>query len=1079
MTTDLTFFTNEPHATLRDRFNATLKAVQYFDVLVGYFRTSGFYELAESLEDVDKIRILVGLNVDKKTYEIIDQSSQQSTLDFVSHKEARELTEHSIVNELDASNDDYNIEYGIKKFIEFLTTDCVEPDADRSQGGNGKKLEFKAYPSSNIHAKVYISRYDSSQHSYGSVITGSSNFSASGLVGNREFNVELKNKNDVDFALEQFETLWAEGVDISDKYVDTILKKTWINPDITPYELYLKMLYEYLKEDINMDQEIEIDMPDGFMSLQYQQHAIVSAKKILDAYNGVFIADVVGLGKTFISAMLAQQLSGGILVICPPVLVEYWDETFFDFGVKKYTIESLGKLDTILQKDVDKYETIFIDEAHRFRNEYTQGFEKLLEITYGKKVVLVTATPLNNTFLDIFNQIKLFQPPKRSNIPGVVNLDRFFTGWMTKLNKLKKSDPEYLETIKEGSAAIREKVLKHIMVRRTRNEIKKYFSEDMDQQGLFFPEVVAPKRLIYKFDHEGGIIFSSTIEYLKTFKYSRYMPLVYMDRPLSEFELQSQRNVGGFMKGILVKRLESSFYAFKLSVSRFLKSYDDFINMFESGRVLISKAVDVYDLIDNDDEEKIQQLIEASKIQEYESKEFKPEYLTVLKEDRDLLQTIESLWSKVTKDPKAEEFVRELSPGGSLNNKKILVFTESMETGQYLYSVLDKIFNGKVMFFSSHGGVWCGESLPKVKARRIITNNYDPRSKEPDDQVQILISTDVLAEGVNLHRSYSVINYDLPWNPTKVLQRVGRVNRVGSENPEIHIYNFFPTDESETEIGLESNIKAKIQAFHDTLGEDAKYLTEEEVVGSFELFGDTLYKKLNSRETYEQEEDLVSELEYLKIIRDVRDQQPDLFNKIKKLPLKSRSGRLLEIKGDSLVTFFRKGRLKKFVLKDEGIVDEITFFEAVKLFECDSDTAKISVPKGYYDYLKGNKDYFDQLTQEEVVEAEKGSSGQSNERYVVQRLKVKEFRMYPAFTDEDEEFIKVVLEKYAEGIIPKNATKRIKQQIEKKDVGHIRMLSILKKEIPKRLLGKQVQSHSDMFYAKREVILSEWLRGSK
>ena len=195
MTTDLTFFTNEPHATLRDRFNATLKAVQYFDVLVGYFRTSGFYELAESLEDVDKIRILVGLNVDKKTYEIIDQSAQQTTLDFVSHKEARELTEHAIIGELDASNDDYDIEFGIKKFIEYLTTDCHDPEKDNAQGGNGKKLEFKAYPSSNIHAKVYISRYDSSQLSYGSVITGSSNFSASGLVGNREFNVELKNKN--------------------------------------------------------------------------------------------------------------------------------------------------------------------------------------------------------------------------------------------------------------------------------------------------------------------------------------------------------------------------------------------------------------------------------------------------------------------------------------------------------------------------------------------------------------------------------------------------------------------------------------------------------------------------------------------------------------------------------------------------------------------------------------------------------------------------------------------------------------------------------------------------------------------
>jgi len=218
-----------------------------------------------------------------------------------------------------------------------------------------------------------------------------------------------------------------------------------------------------------MDQEISIDMPENFMDLQYQQQAIVSAKKILEAFHGVFLADVVGLGKTFISAMLAQQLGGGKLVICPPVLIDYWKDTFFEFGVKKYEIESLGKLDRILETDIDKYETIFIDEAHRFRNEYTQGFEKLTEICYGKKVVLVTATPLNNTFLDIFNQIKLFQSPKRSTIPGVINLEKFFNKWMTQLKKHKKTEHEYMEIIKEGSEEIREKVLKYIMVRRTRS----------------------------------------------------------------------------------------------------------------------------------------------------------------------------------------------------------------------------------------------------------------------------------------------------------------------------------------------------------------------------------------------------------------------------------------------------------------------------------------------------------------------------------------------------------------------------------------------------------------------------------
>ncbi|MFQ6611249.1 MAG: helicase, partial [Fidelibacterota bacterium] len=231
-----------------------------------------------------------------------------------------------------------------------------------------------------------------------------------------------------------------------------------------------------------------------------------------------------------------------------------------------------------------------------------------------------------------------------STIPGVINLDKFFNSWMSKLNKYKKSDPEYLEIIKEGSKQIRERVLKHIMVRRTRSEIKKYFSDDINRQGLFFPEVSDPRRFVYKFDDIIGSVFNQTIELLKQFSYSRYMPLVYLDRQLTEFELQSQRNVGGFMKGILVKRLESSFYAFKRSVGRFVQSYEDFIQMYENGRVLISKSINVYDLIDEDDEERIQKLIEEEKVQEFQSNEFEPEFKLALQNDLEILREIRELW---------------------------------------------------------------------------------------------------------------------------------------------------------------------------------------------------------------------------------------------------------------------------------------------------------------------------------------------------------------------------------------------------------------------------------------------------
>ena len=301
--TDLKFFTNEPGETLHGRFVNTLKYAQYFDVLVGYFRTSGFNRLHKSFDSVEKIRILVGLNADYKTYEIIQSANVQQSIDFESHKKTREQFSESLIAEMDHEEDSSDVESSTRAFIELLRSG---------------KLELKAHPSRDIHAKVYISRYPSDFPNYGSVITGSSNFSESGFVAQREFNVELKDTTDVKFALEKFEELWKEAVDITDDYIDTIETKTWLSEQITPYDIYLKFIYEYFKEDINIDEDIDPMLPEGFMKLEYQRQAVLSARKILDAYGGVFLSDVVGLGKTFISALLLQQLPGRKLIICPP-----------------------------------------------------------------------------------------------------------------------------------------------------------------------------------------------------------------------------------------------------------------------------------------------------------------------------------------------------------------------------------------------------------------------------------------------------------------------------------------------------------------------------------------------------------------------------------------------------------------------------------------------------------------------------------------------------------------------------------------------------------------------------------------
>lgn len=1065
MNNDLTFFTNDENDSLLERFKITLKDTRYFDILVGYFRTTGFFRLYKSFEDIEKIRVLVGLNVDRGTYDIIESSRLQTSFNFNSYKQIKDNLSQKFISEMDNSDDTFDIEEGIKKFIDYLKSG---------------KIEMRAYKHGNLHAKVYIERFSEDDRDYGNVITGSSNFSESGLVANREFNVQLKNSVDVKYALDKFEELWSEGVDISEAYIDTVEKKTWLNQKINPYELYLKFLYEYFKEDLEFEDDFDFFLPEGFLELKYQRQAVKAAKKILETFNGVFISDVVGLGKTYVSALLAQQLKGRKLIISPPALIDYWEDTFRDFGIRSYKVESLGRLEHIIHEyGADYFDYIFVDEAHKFRNEETQRYELLHQICFGKKVILVTATPLNNKIEDIFSQLKLFQIPKKSDIPGVPNLKAFFNKLSKKLAEYNRSDPEYSNVAKQVYETARDKVLRYVMIRRTRSEISKYYQKDLEKQGLSFPNLADPQRIIYKFDKRTDDAFNDTINLLKGFEYSRYTPLLYLKESLSEFEQQSQRNVGGFMKVLLVKRLESSFHAFKKTLLRFINSYNKFIEMYKDGVVYISNEINVYELLDQDNEEKLLNYVEEGRVQRYEASAFKDELIDLLYDDLDILERINNIWQNINFDPKFEHFIYELKNNDLLVDKRLIVFTESTETGEYLYNNLNKEFPEQVMFFSSNGGKYKNEYKSKETGKRLIRQNFDPNNNEQFDEIKILITTDVLAEGINLHRSNIVINYDLPWNPTRVLQRVGRVNRVGTKHDTIYAFNFFPTDQSNEQIGLETSIINKLQAFHDVLGEDAKYLSEEEEVSTHEFFGEKIYRDLNDKNIFSNEEDPgETELKYFRYIEKIKEEKPALFNKIKTIPKKARSCRKLNnIKDNQVITFFRRGRLKNFYLSDKKETKELSFLEACKLFACEPGTKREKEPdlKEYYDLLQKNKsqiqgDSFD-------VESTTRGGGLSNEDYVLLRLRSNEMIYNEGFTEEDKDYIQKVISAFHYGIVPRSISKRVKDLIE--DISEpVQVLNIIKNEVPDNLLKK------DYFYdslkaAKKEIILSEYLMGEE
>ena len=1049
---DLKFFTNEPDRDLYTRFATILKSnTQCFDVLVGYFRASGFFKLYESLEAVEKIRILVGLNVDRFTMKVIDQASNDVQFASISSSNAKEAVSYEVEKEFADSNTSEKIEKGVRVFIDWLKSG---------------KLELRIYTEAPIHAKVYIMRKDPDKvpDTFGTVITGSSNFSEAGLINNLELNVELKDYGDVKFALDKFEELWAKAIDIKETYVDVVEQKTWIRNDITPYQLYLKTLYEFFKEEINSDKEnIETLLPEGYMRLQYQIDAVMQARKKLEAYNGVFISDVVGLGKTYISAMLANTFPRNAykLVICPPVLVDNWKQVLQEFDVSRWDVESLGKLDRILEKNIDKYTYVFVDEAHRFRNSGTDAFTKLHQICRGKKVILISATPMNNYTSDIENQLYLFQSKHNGTINGIKNLEDFFRSLRSKLNEFPKGTNGYMLQLRENAESIRDKLLREVMIRRTRGEIKKYYSSDLEKQGLTFPAVGKPEKIIYAFDEATEEAFNETMQVIRQFKYARYTPLLYLrDKKKYATMLTSQKNMGGFMKGILVKRLESSFYAFKKTLDRFILSYEKFINMVKSGDIYISKDVDAYDLLDDGNLEKLMYFVEQNEVMKFKSTDFEARFIKDLENDIAQLKSLQTIWSFINVDPKLDEFVGNLTRNTYMKDKKIIIFTESRETAEYLCDNLKAIYSNRVIYYS-------GQSSAALKIE--IEDSFNPRfTSRGEDKYDILITTDVLAEGINLHRANVLVNYDLPWNPTRIMQRVGRINRVGTEFDEIHVFNFFPTTQSNAQVPMEQRILEKIQSFHDTLGEDIKYLSEKEEVSAKNLFDD-----LNKNLDGDDESGNNPELAYLAIIRQIRDDNPELFSAIKRLPRKAKTGKeSMLVETDSTISFIKKGALKTFFITDSNKKSkQLPFIEAIKLLESNEEEKKKSIGKMYYDQFGVNNIAFDDMLLEDKEATASKMTVAGNDAKIIKTLKA--IKKEPTLTDIQEANINKLIELWSDGEIPSKISKDIMKKVQlAKDVQSL-YFDILN-TVPKTYFEEKKVAKSPVD-GEKQVILSCYL----
>lgn len=1000
------FFTNQNDNSLLKKFEGVftnIESIRHFDALVGYFRTSGYFKVRAFLDKIPKIRILVGINVDQLIKKYHDKG--QLYLENPDETKADFLDE--IIKNIQEANYDEVTEKGILQFIDDLVSG---------------KIELRAHPKKKIHAKVYIFRPATfNEYAPCEVITGSSNLTDAGLganpESNYEFNVSLREYEDVKFATEEFERLWAESVPILQAEAERIKNQTYLRDDFTPFELYIKMLIEYFGKRVDYDPyNIDLLLPPKYIRLKYQSDAANQGYAIMMKHNGFVLADVVGLGKTIIACMIIKKFiyENGthtkILVVVPPAIEDSWRRTVKDFELDNhFTFITLGSLHKILDRNNYSYpnpeevDLIAVDESHKFRNDYTEMYLALQEICKmpraraaengdtRKKVILISATPLNNRPQDIENQLYLFQDRRNSTLENIRNLQEYFKPINEQYKKLAYEKKLNIKKLKALFQKLRDDVVEPLVIRRTRTDIEsnKEYLEDLEVQGIKFPKVGDPIALYYELDGKLSELFFDTVSLITNLDedgnkidglgYYRYRAIEFLAKEEDKKMYGNVESISGrlsaIMKTLLVKRLESSFYAFTQSLSRFQKAIDNMLGMFDDNRVFIAPDLDINKLLEeglsyDEIEAKINE--KGGNNKEYKKDAFDKKFVALLKQDKEKVDGLIERWNKVKKDPKLIEFAKQIQeeffkPNQNISGK-LIIFSESKETAEELTLKLSRITKKKVLTVSAEN---------RKYVENTIRDNFDANLEEEkwQNDYDIIITTEVLAEGINLHRSNVIVNYDVPWNSTRLMQRIGRVNRIGSRADRIYVYNYYPSAHGDAQIHLVNNALRKLQAFHTAFGEDNKVFSILEEKGEGALFGNKIQK---------EESEI---LKYLNELRDFRKKHPKIYNDISKIPNKARCGRkvpdskqltLLDTETGEInyplqntsLTYLKSDNHPGIfcLITPEMNIIELNFLQAVKLFKAPDTEKAIALHELHHQQTLAAFEYFKSEKNQENVQ---------------------------------------------------------------------------------------------------------------
>jgi len=639
-----------------------------------------------------------------------------------------------------------------------------------------------------------------------------------------------------------------------------------------PYLVYTKILYELYKETLETAEDY-LQSFDVYEDLyDFQQWAVNRGISIANEYDGVLVSDVVGMGKTFVGLGLLEHFharnrlhgnKGKMLIISPKHLQPMWERMVnkrYNFNAEVISLGMVSKEnfhETLLEEH-DDASVCLVDEAHHFRNQDTHRYDNLQAfLPTVNQTILLTATPYTKSAWDVYNQIKLFHIEDLTQIPITPpNLYDF--------TQMAENDETDLSNL-----------LSHVMVRRTRQDIIDQYGEE-DEDGQVYLQMggerrYLPDRHLQTVDynlHEtystaDGVrnsLYDEIVETLEDLTFARYsigqedyLKTGYANKDPYQNLSSMGKNIRGLMKSNLLKRLESSVHAFYTSLTRMLRSYRMFRDLLDEGTVAVGR--DVSELINSGEQidyilDEIDEMVEGGEYAAYQTEAF---HLEELKRDletdiqllSDLEATLEPFHQEIQEDysmdDKAEQ-LRQLLGNLRVGSheilqrgdraEKLIVFTQFTDTVTYLEAAFEQFQNRGLL----SDDVRIASATSDTSNVENIIQRFAPEANDardgidPSEEIDVLFATDVAGEGVNLQDANLVINYDLHWNPLRLIQRIGRVDRLGSGHDDIYALNFLPETELEEELGIVDRVESRVQEISSVLGEDGEILSPEDNV---------------------------------------------------------------------------------------------------------------------------------------------------------------------------------------------------------------------------------------------------------